>query len=317
MPLVSVAMTTYNGEKFLREQLDSILNQTLQDFEIVVCDDCSSDSTVQILNEYAEKDLRIKVFVNEKNLGFKKNFEKAISLCSGDYIALSDQDDVWTTNHLQTLLDIIDDHDVACGNPSFIDASGNPMGYTLKDSKNLDFVPQGDNLLYRILLNSNPFQGASMLLKKNFLAVALPIPDEVNYHDTWFSTCSVFINGLVYTPAVVNLERQHGNNASGFYDKGWSFFKAAKRFVQNRKSRNQNQPTDRFAIIGEMKKRFSVTENQNRILSECERYEKLMSKKSSFLAKLKFLPVWFRIYKNVYSQKTNRHVFVRAVRFLM
>ena len=67
---ISIALATYNGEKYLREQLDSILKQTVQDFELIVCDDCSTDSTKAILNEYAENDSRIKVFFNEKNLGF-------------------------------------------------------------------------------------------------------------------------------------------------------------------------------------------------------------------------------------------------------
>lgn len=96
-------MATYNGEKYIREQIDSILTQSVQDFEIVVCDDCSSDSTVKILREYEKKDSRIKIFVNEKNLGFLKNFEKAVSLCSGEKIAFSDQDDIWTKDHLDVL----------------------------------------------------------------------------------------------------------------------------------------------------------------------------------------------------------------------
>ena len=107
--MISIAMATYNGEKYLAEQLDSILAQTVQDFELIVCDDCSSDSTAEILSRYAEKDSRIKIFVNEKNLGFVKNFEKAVSLCSGEYIALSDQDDVWFAGHLEILLRNIKD----------------------------------------------------------------------------------------------------------------------------------------------------------------------------------------------------------------
>ena len=98
-------MATYNGGKYLREQLDSILTQTITDWELVVCDDCSKDSTVEILTSYQEQDDRIKIFVNEKNLGFKKNFEKAIGLCSGDYIALADQDDIWHENHLLIIID--------------------------------------------------------------------------------------------------------------------------------------------------------------------------------------------------------------------
>lgn len=76
-------MTTYNGEKYLCEQLDSILSQTYKDFELIICDDCSKDKTSEILNKYEQKDSRIKVFINKQTLGFKKNFEKAISLCRG------------------------------------------------------------------------------------------------------------------------------------------------------------------------------------------------------------------------------------------
>lgn len=313
MPLVSVAMATYNGEKYIREQLDSILSQTFQDFELIVCDDCSADSTVQLLNEYEKKDSRIKVFVNEKNFGFKKNFEKAISLCSGKYIALSDQDDIWKENHIEKLLKIICGHDIACGNPEFIDSAGKKIGYSLRDSKNFDFVPAGDNLLYRILLNSNPFQGASMLIRRSFLASALPIPESVLYHDTWFSTCSVFLKGLVYTEDIITFQRLHGNNASGFYDSGWNFFKSLKRFFSGNKT---DKNTDRFVIIDEIEKRFSVTENQKKVLGICSRYEKIKTGKSFIFSKLKFLPVWFKIYKDIYSQKTFKHIFVRTVRFI-
>jgi glycosyltransferase involved in cell wall biosynthesis len=92
--MISLAMPTYNGERFLREQLDSIYNQTIVPDEVIVVDDCSTDGTISILEEYKKK-YGLKYWVNEKNLGYNKNFEKAISLCTGDYIALSDQDDVW------------------------------------------------------------------------------------------------------------------------------------------------------------------------------------------------------------------------------
>ena len=106
--MIGIAMTTYNGEKYLKEQIDSILNQTVSDFELIVCDDVSSDSTMDILNDYAEKDDRVHVFRNEENLGFLKNFEKAIRICldrGAEYVALADQDDIWAENHLEVLAD--------------------------------------------------------------------------------------------------------------------------------------------------------------------------------------------------------------------
>ena len=91
---ISVALASYNGGNYLKEQLESIYAQSLLPNEVIVCDDCSTDNSIEILNAYKEKHC-LRYFINEKNLGFVKNFDKAISLCSGDYIALSDQDDVW------------------------------------------------------------------------------------------------------------------------------------------------------------------------------------------------------------------------------
>lgn len=79
--MIDIAMTTYNGEKYLKEQIDSILNQTVSDFELIVCDDGSTDSTIDILNEYSKKDSRVHIFQNKNNLGVIKNFEKAIRIC--------------------------------------------------------------------------------------------------------------------------------------------------------------------------------------------------------------------------------------------
>src|SRR5690349_6792955 len=94
-PLVSVVLCTYNGEKYIAEQLDSVCSQTYRNLEIIVCDDASADNTLSLLNSYAAKDHRIKLFRNEKNIGYNKNFEKAIGLAGADWIAISDQDDLW------------------------------------------------------------------------------------------------------------------------------------------------------------------------------------------------------------------------------
>ena len=130
--MISIAMTTYNGARYLREQLDSILCQSVTDFELVVCDDCSTDNTFSILQEYAENDPRINLHQNEKNLGFKRNFERVIKLAKGDFVALCDQDDVWTKNHLEVLLNGIGDKMISAGNSDLIDANGNRIGLTLK-----------------------------------------------------------------------------------------------------------------------------------------------------------------------------------------
>src|SRR6266542_888200 len=102
---ISVAIGTYNGEKFLNVQLESILQQTIPVHEIIVCDDHSGDDTINILREFeVSYPSLLKIFANEKNLGVVKNFEKAISLCTGNIIFLADQDDVWNNNKVESVL---------------------------------------------------------------------------------------------------------------------------------------------------------------------------------------------------------------------
>src|SRR5215468_9284257 len=92
-PLVSIALCTYNGEKFLQKQLDSLLEQTYPNIEIIAVDDASTDNTWRILMNSAKRySNKLKLYKNEKNLGYSLNFERAIKLCRGDFIALSDQD---------------------------------------------------------------------------------------------------------------------------------------------------------------------------------------------------------------------------------
>ena len=102
-PMVSIAMCTYNGEKWLRAQLDSILSQTYTNLELVIIDDGSRDRTIDIIKEYAAGDPRIKYHVNAETLGYNRNFEKALRLCSSDLIAISDQDDIWQPHKIMSL----------------------------------------------------------------------------------------------------------------------------------------------------------------------------------------------------------------------
>ena len=98
---ISIALCTYNGERFLRKQLDSYIQQTRLPDELVICDDGSKDRTLEILEEFAAKaPFSVRIYQNVQNLGWSKNFEKAINLCTGDLIALSDQDDEWLSHKL-------------------------------------------------------------------------------------------------------------------------------------------------------------------------------------------------------------------------
>lgn len=216
--LVSIALASYNGSKYIREQLDSILCQSYQNFELIICDDCSTDNTWQILEEYAKKDSRIKIYRNATNLGFKNNFEKVISLCSGEYLALSDQDDIWESHHLDILLKNIDDKSASVGNAHLIDSEGRLFDYLLSEGDKYYISGNNVDKLYAILCYRNPFFGSISLYRiHEFINVAFPIPDFVDYHDLWFASIACCLNGLDYTFQTLIKHRIHTSNESGVH----------------------------------------------------------------------------------------------------
>lgn len=205
-------MTTYNGEKYLKEQLDSILNQTYKDIEVIICDDCSTDRTKKILQEYALKDSRVKFFLNDYNLGFKKNFEKAANLCNGEYIAFSDQDDVWELTKLQESLDKIKDNKLLCTNSLEVDSDLNSLGYTLREGMGITNIPHDNETILRNLIHHNFVQGSTILAKTDFIKKNTPIPDEIQFHDWYFGILAATENSLIYLDTITLKYRQHERN---------------------------------------------------------------------------------------------------------
>lgn len=199
--LVSIAVATYNGEKYLKEQLDSIYNQTYKNIEVIVCDDCSSDKTVEILEEYS-KNFGLKYFVNETNLGFVKNFEKAISLCSGDYIALSDQDDIWIENKIEILLKNIADNLLIHSDCELIDENGE----TIKEFWKGEIK---SHKCFEDFLFSNVVTGCTILFKKDLLRYALPFPERLAYHDWYLAVVAAKFSQITYISAALTKYRQH------------------------------------------------------------------------------------------------------------
>lgn len=248
MPLISIAMAVYDGEKYLRQQVDSILHQTMQDFELIMCDDCSKDKSWDVMLSLAKEDDRIRIYRNEHNLGFKKNFEKAISFCKGDYIALSDCDDIWTFDHLETLYNNIGNNAIACGNALLVDENGDSLGMTLRYQEAFDWNPQNDtDKLRSILLFRNPYQGSSMLMPRWFVEKAMPIPNEVDYHDVWFAVFACLCGGISYTDKVILKYRRLNTSVTGLRKKRIS---KIKRFVKTWFAE------DRPAIVSGIKQRI-------------------------------------------------------------
>lgn len=216
--MISIAMTTYNGSKYLCEQIDSVLEQTEKDFELIICDDCSSDNTLKILYAYMQKDSRIRVYKNEENLGYVKNFEKAISLCKGEYIALADQDDIWFPEHLSILLKKIKigNFSLVGGNALLVDSDNNDLGCKLINNSTFPI----ERFCYEsLLLHRNIFQGSAILFEKQLLEKALPFPENVKFHDWWLALVASENKGVNYVDVPILRYRQHNNNVSGKHEK--------------------------------------------------------------------------------------------------
>ena len=107
--LVSIVLPVYNGEKYLRESIESVISQTYTNWELIIVDDCSKDKTAEIAKEYAEKDGRIQYYLNEKNLRLPRNLNKGFSLARGDYLTWTSDDNVFLSNAIETLVKALED----------------------------------------------------------------------------------------------------------------------------------------------------------------------------------------------------------------
>ena len=183
MTKISIAMTTYNGEKYLREQLDSFVAQTQRPDELIVVDDCSTDNTLNILNIFKkESPFPVIILSNKENIGkkskyaFAKNFEKAINNCSNDIVFLSDQDDVWFPEKIASHMDVYNNYsDVVMVSNNAIRTYSDLSNYNLTQ---IDYakIEWG---IGRVSI------GCCFSFKRELLNNMLPIPDNIS-HDVWF-----------------------------------------------------------------------------------------------------------------------------------
>lgn len=207
-PLVSIALCTYNGEKYLPALLDSLLGQTYPAIEIIITDDNSSDNSQSILTGYARNHHNIRLYINEVNLGFIRNFEKALSLCQGEFIALSDQDDIWEADKIELQVNAIGDNLLVYHDSEFVDENGNSLNKKLSDL--FDFY-RGNQPEVFLLGNFAP--GHTMLFKRELLNYALPFSNDI-FHDWWLAYLAANHGSVDYIPKCLVKYRQHTNNVT-------------------------------------------------------------------------------------------------------
>jgi glycosyltransferase involved in cell wall biosynthesis len=204
---ISVALATYNGRLYLPDQLASLVAQRRRPDELVICDDGSTDGTVDLLEQFsATAPFRVRIYRNERNLGVLRNFEKALSLCEGDIVFLSDQDDFWLPEKIADVARIFDE---------------TPAAFAVINDKLIvdeNLVPTGATMLGNIRGFGSPdgnfVAGCCSAFRREWLGIALPIPQGAIAHDTW-------LVGLAHRLGIVSIlekplqyYRRHGANVS-------------------------------------------------------------------------------------------------------
>jgi glycosyltransferase involved in cell wall biosynthesis len=206
---ISIAMATYNGERFILEQLQSFMDQTRQPDELIITDDCSGDSTEAIILEFIKvAPFKVIFHRNEKNIGYCGNFNAALMRTSGDLVFLSDQDDVWLPEKIEHIISIANDNPealVIMNDALLTDGELNEVGLT----KIEQIQSAGLDLDCFVM-------GCCSTVRREFLDFCLPIVNGLNSHDDWIVELATSLNRKIIFPEVLQYYRRHETNESQF-----------------------------------------------------------------------------------------------------
>lgn len=220
MEQIDVLLATYNGEKYLKEQIESILNQTYSNIRLIISDDCSTDNTRKIIEEYAQKDKRVVYYFQENNLGYIKNFEFLLTKVENEIYMLSDQDDFWMPEKIENTYKRLKDtnSDLVFTDLEVVDENLQQIYPSYNDYMNLTRKIKKYIHSYRLEYLYNCVTGCTLMSKKKFLSLILPLPltsPKYAIHDVWIA-CTIANNGKIeYLDEKTIKYRQHGNNQVG------------------------------------------------------------------------------------------------------
>jgi glycosyltransferase involved in cell wall biosynthesis len=212
---ISVALCTYNGERYLAEQLASIAAQSHPVDEIILCDDGSSDATLTIAQHFQAQGLPLQLYRNNENLGFVKNFAQAITHCTGDIIFLCDQDDCWYPQKVATMLKFFTESAevlLIFSDGDLVDSEAKPLGCHLWQA--LPTQPMA-HPTFHDLLNNDWITGAACAFRRELIPVALPFPSHDWVHDAWLGIIASIHGRVMALSTPLIAYRQHNHNQIG------------------------------------------------------------------------------------------------------
>lgn len=260
--MIDILLATYNGEKYLKEQIDSLLNQSYQDWHLIVGDDCSKDRTLDILEWYRELyPNKIEIHVNEvPSGGAKHNFYNLMTFSKGDYIMFCDQDDVWLENKIEITLKKMITAEEKYGRDvpilvhsdlCVVDSKLNVINKSLFAMQNLDYRKNRINKL----LVSNIVTGCTMMINRSLKIKAKNKPDTFVMHDMWLALVASVFGKIKYINDSTILYRQHSNNSVGAKDVNSLMYILMKissiRDVKKNLSRQYQQANEFLKIYGD------------------------------------------------------------------
>jgi glycosyltransferase involved in cell wall biosynthesis len=204
---ISVCLAVYNGEKFLDKQIASILMQIPIESEVIVINDSSSDQSIKIIQDF--KDMRVKIYSNTVNLGPQKTFERALNLASGDFIFLSDQDDIWVEGKIEAFLRIFNETNCAAivSDAKIVDQDG-----IVKTDSFFSHRGSGPGFIKNFVKNT--YLGCCMAFDKRVRDWILPFPKGITQHDEWIGLVCDYVDHVVFLQEKLTLYRRHTANAS-------------------------------------------------------------------------------------------------------
>ena len=215
---VEILMATYNGEKYIKEQIDSIVNQTYKNWKLLIRDDGSNDKTLDIIREYEKRDVRIKLLKDSKgNLGFVKNFEELIKNSKNEFIMFSDQDDYWIENKIENYINELNKLSKnELETPLLLHSNSFVCNENLEIIKE-KFINSKVALQYKE--NSYFFaytvQGSTALINRKLIDIGIPFLKNVTIHDRYFHLLAEFFGKRIFIDKSLMKYRQHLNNNIG------------------------------------------------------------------------------------------------------
>lgn len=234
---ISVAMCTYNGQAFLREQLNSIAAQHRKPDELIIGDDLSIDQTMRLVHEFASQvSFPVSILQNEKRLGPAQNFSQTIQRCTGDVILTCDQDDRWLPEKTAVFEKLFAENPeclLATSNLAIMLQDGTPTPRTFWDDLHFCQAQQqaiGSGTAIRVLLSRNVIVGASMAFRAELAAKALPIPD-VYMHDEWLALVASLVGRIQVVASPLGFYRLHKNQTVGSQSGLWEQWQQARKIM--------------------------------------------------------------------------------------